>query len=205
MHRGINIADLNDNSLLVKSHAEILQLIREIEELEQHINQDDFEDFKVATDISKLQTIGEIPTEIPSEMSIDESVTPESVRVVSSKIGLLRRRRPPIKDISDKTRLQSFLHPEPIRNVFVLRLTEGGELQGFDLKKPQAPREKFNIRTVFKRKSAVEKSGSTQAPVKGLKGKLLGITSLFKKKGAAGEGSKAAGVVNKLKGIFSRK
>ncbi|MBU0497034.1 MAG: hypothetical protein KKC68_02410 [Candidatus Thermoplasmatota archaeon] len=110
--------------------------------------------------------------------------------------------------LSDKKNWFSFHFPtrvEPIRNVFTLRLTEGGELVGFDLKKLKASREKFSFKTLLKRKSASEDIQGEKEPPKGIKGKLLGVVGRFRKRGEDEKSeSKIGGVLTRIKGVFSR-
>ena len=188
---------------MVKSHDEILQLIQEIEELEQRIQQDDFVEFEAVPETSKMDDFGEIPSDAATGIPLDVSIKPD--RKLSAKKGLLHHRRSLEKELSGRDRLEAFLHPEPVRNVFVLRLSEGGELVGFDLKKPKPPHEKFSIKTMFKPKPKTGKSAVAAEPVKGIKGKVLGITALFRRKGTGEGRSPASGAISKIKGIFSRK
>jgi len=203
VHRGIPIADLSDEITSVKSHDEILQLIQEIEELEQRIQQDDFVEFEAVPDTSTIHGFGEVPSERVTGIPLDDSI--KIRRKLSVKKGLLHRRRSLDTELSGRDRLEAFLHPEPVRNVFVLRLNAGGELVGFDLKKPNPPHEKFNIKTMFKRKPKTGNSAVGANSAKGIKGKLVGITSLFRRKGISEGSSPAAGAISKIKGIFSRK
>ena len=58
---------------------------------------------------------------------------------------------------------------------------------------------------MFKRKPQTGESTKGAGPAKGIKGTLLGITSRFRRKGTGGGSSPVAGVIGKIKGIFSRK
>ncbi len=203
MHRGITIADLSDEITSVKSHDEILQLIQEIEELEQRIQQDDFVEFEAVPDTSTIHDFGEVPSDGTTGIPLDDSI--KQRRKLAVKKGLLHHRRSLDKEVSGRDRLEAFLHPEPVRNVFVLRLTKGGELVGFNLKKPKQPREKISIKTMFKRKTQTGEPAKTAEPVKGIKGKLLAIPSRIRLKGTGERSSPVAGAISKIKGIFSRK
>lgn len=203
VHRGIAIPDLSDEVTSVKSHDEILQLIREIEELEKRIQQDDFVEFQLVPETTKIHDLGEISPDASSDSLFYKSS--KHHQATGQKKGLLHRWRSLDKEVSAKDRLEAFLHPNPIRNVFVLRLTESGKLVGFNLKKPTPPHDKFSLKIVFKRKSKTVGSAEAEPSLKGIKGKLMGITSRFRWKGAGEGSSSAAGALGKIKGIFSKK
>ena len=184
----------------VKSHEEILQLIKEIEELEHRINEESLEDLENDLDTSR-EPIGEVPPEDSAELSINA----DSPIATKKKLRFTLHRKPGKGESFERAALHSFLHPEPVRNVFTLRLNDAGELVGFDLKKPTLPREKIQLRTVFKRKTQSSESATTEESASGMKGKLSRITIMFKRPSVGGkEGSKVNGVIGKIKGIFSR-
>jgi hypothetical protein len=186
--------------LQIKSHEEILQLIKEIEELEHRINEESLEDMESGIDTT-TEPIGEVPSVDSAEILINA----DSPIATKKKLRFTLHRKPRRRESFEKTAFHSFLHPEPVRNVFTLRLNDAGELVGFDLKKPTPPREKIQLRTIFKRKTPKSESATIEEPTPGLKGKLLRITRIFKRPNMRGEeGSKASGVIGKIKGIFSR-
>ena len=96
-----------------------------------------------------MEPIGEMSSVDTSEIPIDVAGKLDIPIATKKKLRFTPHRKSRDKPVSEKTDFQSFLHPEPVHNVFTLRLNDAGELVGFNLKKSTLSKEKICLWTIF--------------------------------------------------------
>jgi hypothetical protein len=213
----------------VKTHEEILRLLKDVESLEEKVkNPDVFTEEEIKPEIVFQEV--EQPGHIPD--FIDEQVQPREPfeEIPQKKIkkfrqplikkqekmeGPSREKKPWLsflkKNIKNVQVLEpsSELEPKPQegtipRSTFILQLDTSGNLVGFPIKKQKQENQKKGW--LFSRRKPQE-GGTTlseEETAKGIKGKLKGIVSkLGRRKSSEGESS--GGMVGKITGIFRRK
>lgn len=217
-----------EDSLKVKSHDEIMRLFKDLEAVETRVKNPEEIQKEILESEQGVNTIQ--PTLHSPEQALEDhqalepaSDVPQSTEEKQRR-KLWRRTQKQNRDPEPKKQrfsflkgtppLQSDLTPtlenledeqkehlaRPTRSTFVLEFDSNGTLVGFPLKRPKLEKEKK--RGFFSRKNGQDNPEGE--PVKGIKGKLKQLGSLFHRNESKEAGS-SEGIGTKIKGIFRRK
>jgi hypothetical protein len=204
----------------VKTHEEILELFKEIEDIETR--------FKTPIALEE-PTLELVPT--PDGELIEIQPSPEKPSKKHQKLFSKSKQKKPkepttkhflkkkknipgeIQDLTPKTRL--FKHwkhnaEKQIHPTFSLKLDAEGNLVGLNIKKPKPPKEKKAGRFRLRRKKGEGEPAAAPEPEAppepGIKGKLKRVVKKLKPgRKAKKEGSSKFAALGKIKGIVKRK
>lgn len=190
----------------VKTHDEILGLLKEVESIEDKLKSTETTletvDEPVFIEVEQAEMTGEIEKEIqfievPTESKTKEKVQTQETEKQKRKIHFMfksRRKKKPKGEL------------EPGNSTFTLRIDDQSNLVGFNIKKPK-PQVKSKHRRFLPFKRGFSKGSEDEKTTEesGIKGKIKGIFSRLKSKASGEEGgSKISNILGKIKGIFSR-
>ena len=218
----------------IKSHEEILELFKEIETIEENIQNfdsdvdaplysDDVPLEERDIDLEQQPEINSPPIDKPTQKTHHtlfhrhkkkKIKKPTSHRHFFKKIKAKRN----IKKDDELTQLQKQKKKSKNKldrnsSTFTLKITDNGDLVGLNIKKHPLPQEHKGLKNLFSKKEGSKKQDTEKSEVKGLKAIPVKIKAIFssitkRRSGKdAGESStsKISGISGKIKGIFSRK
>lgn len=236
----LNSVDKQQKTSSVKSHEEILELFEEIEQIEQELKNPDFtnelqesisSEEKLITPESAKDNTVEISEKnrVKKKKSLKILFTPgEKKKTKKIKAKKILKRRKSSKSPSLKKKIlkknknravDKKKSLDPSKSTFTLKLDTSGTLVGLEVPKTKKPKQKFSLKTVFKKKpKKTDDTASKSSDVKGIKAlpiKLKGLLShlpFISKKisnkdtsTSDSSSSKLSAIPKKIKGIFSRK
>jgi len=211
-------------SASLKSHEEILDLFREVETIEQNIkNPESFDETVITPDIigQEISQEGKTGEIIKKSHISEESLKKE--KKLKFKFLSKRHKKKEMKEPKKRWFKSRKLKVKKIKeaqgeltlkkSTFTLRIDKQGNLVGLNIKKPKVKKEKTKLRFKLFKKGKGKEAKPTEQEIKGIKGipvKIKGVFSKIKLKKSSErsgekEGSKIAGSVGKIKGIFSKK
>jgi hypothetical protein len=201
----------NENSSEVKTHEEIMKLYKDLQSVEAKVKNPEQlkkESIESETIMQKIEPSLQKP-EVPIQDQQPIEPTGEiSLKRKEPKRPFLEKIDEPEIPAEKKTHWFAFfkkektddseLKPAPeveqqpqeikiSRSTFILQLDDAGNLIGFPMKKTLQGAEE-----------------SEREPVKGIKGKLIQLASMFRRKKSE-EAESSGGIGEKIKGIFRRK
>jgi hypothetical protein len=201
----------------VKSHEEILTLLKEIDELEESIKYPEFIDVTPDTYVDKSSRQNQRSDELslPSAEDIKQKhKKPPKLKEIKAKWHFFSKKQLD-EELENNEMLEISEFPQkiqnlekPIKSTFTLHIDQQGNLTGLNIKKPKVKKERDfkSIFKIFKKKNASKEIDSNETEKQGIKKKLKNITSKLKRKSSKeGEESKLSKHIGKIKGIFSKK
>lgn len=204
------------DSSQLKTHEEIMRLFKDLELVEAKIKNpsilltDQIESDSITQKIELTKYGPEEP--LDQQKPIEPSTEVPLDQEEKQRRPFWRKKQKPQSDVDEKKPKFSFFHEEQQtqqelevvteieqptpqveipRSTFVLQVDPEGNLVGLPIKKQKPKNEEET------------KEGAEDTPVRGIKGKLQHIGSLFHRKGSS-DSEPSGGIGDKIKGIFRR-
>ena len=216
--------DQRRNAPQVKTHEEILSLLRELDILEDRVKnlqltQDDLYDGDlILQEVERIESIIAPQSDVPTETVRQE--TPQKKQLLSllehhriQQAGTKKMRRRPFSDNKHFTlqvpetgtprhlwKRKTTTKPTP--STFKLYITEEGSLAGLDMQRPKPPKPQLNLLRRHHKTETGEQLSEAQGS--GFPGKIKHVVSrIIPRRSKTKESS--AGIGSRLKGIVKRR